>query len=56
MVLAVVLVILKMTGTEPFVYWSWVWVLAPIWIGFAVFLFLLLAILAAYLFAKVFNW
>lgn len=33
--LTIAFVVLKLTGT---IDWSWWWVLAPLWIGFAIFL------------------
>lgn len=36
--LAILFIALKLTG---YITWSWVWVLAPIWGGFAIFLVLL---------------
>ena len=32
-VLAIVFIVLKLTGV---IAWSWVWVLCPLWIGFAI--------------------
>lgn len=31
----IVLVVLKLVGVQPVAVWSWFWVLAPFWIGFA---------------------
>ena len=39
-VLGVVFIVLKLTGV---IAWSWVWVLAPFWIGAALFVALVLA-------------
>ena len=42
--LTIVFIALKLTG---FIDWSWWWVTAPLWIGFAiVFFFLLIAVVA----------
>lgn len=40
--LGVVFVVLKLTG---FIDWSWWWVTAPFWGGFAIFIIVLLALL-----------
>lgn len=37
--LTILFIGLKLTG---YIDWSWVWVLAPMWIGFAVLIFILL--------------
>lgn len=37
--LALLFIALKLLG---YIDWSWVWVLAPLWIGFAVIIFILL--------------
>jgi hypothetical protein len=37
--LALLFIGLKLTG---FIDWSWVWVLSPIWIGFALIVFVLI--------------
>lgn len=36
--LGIVFIVLKLTG---FIDWSWVWVLAPFWIGVALFFFVM---------------
>lgn len=41
--LAVLFIGLKLTG---YITWSWLWVLAPIWIPFAIVLVILLVVLA----------
>ncbi|MEA9983671.1 hypothetical protein [Subtercola sp. RTI3] len=48
-VLGIVFIVLKLTGV---IAWSWLWVLAPIWIPFGVWLIVLLVILAVYLVAR----
>lgn len=40
--LAIVFIVLKLTGV---ITWSWLWVLAPIWIPIAVVLVILLALI-----------
>ena len=35
-ILGIIFVILKMTKTMPFADWSWIWILSPFWIGFAI--------------------
>ena len=40
--LAIVFIVLKLTGV---ISWSWLWVLAPIWIPIAIVLLVLLALL-----------
>lgn len=32
----VVFVVLKLVGVAPIAGWSWLWVLSPFWIGFAI--------------------
>lgn len=44
--LAIVFIVLKLTG---YISWSWLWVLAPIWVPIAIVITILLVIL-------VFNW
>ncbi|WP_266031195.1 hypothetical protein [Brucella intermedia] len=39
--LALIFIVLKLTGV---IAWSWLWVLSPLWIGFAVFVVVFLAI------------
>lgn len=34
--LGVVFIVLKLMGITAVATWSWVWVLAPFWIGFAI--------------------
>jgi hypothetical protein len=41
--LTIAFIVLKLTG---YISWSWWWVLSPIWIGFALFLLLLIVGLA----------
>lgn len=41
--LGICFIVLKLMGI---ITWSWVWVLAPIWIPFAIFAFILLSILS----------
>lgn len=50
--LAIVFIVLKLTG---FIDWSWLWVLAPIWIPVVFYLVLLLVILAIVMVCKLFN-
>ncbi len=40
--LAIAFIVLKLTGT---IHWSWLWVLAPIWIPFAIFLVVVVVLL-----------
>lgn len=42
--LAIVFIVLKLTGV---IAWSWLWVLAPLWIGFVLFVVALLVMLWA---------
>ena len=48
--LTVLFVGLKLTEIGVVATWSWWWVLSPLWIGFAVVLFILLAVLLGTLF------
>lgn len=50
--LTVAFIVLKLTG---FIDWSWLWVLAPIWIPIALYLIFLLVILAIVMVCKLFN-
>lgn len=50
--LTVAFIVLKLTG---FINWSWLWVLAPIWIPVAFYLILFLTILIIVLIYKFFN-
>lgn len=50
--LTIAFIVLKLTG---FIDWSWLWVLAPIWIPVAFYLVLLLIILIIVLVRKLFN-
>lgn len=34
-ILTIIFVVLKVTGTGAVAHWSWLWVLSPLWIGFA---------------------
>lgn len=52
-VLAIVFIVLKLTGTEPFAHWSWWVVLSPIWIGLALVLLLFAIIFVLYIFSKI---
>ena len=38
----IVFLILKLLSIEPVSKWSWIWVLSPFWIGFALFGILIL--------------
>lgn len=44
--LALAFIVLKLTGA---ITWSWIWVLSPIWISFALFIILVLGIAVAVL-------
>jgi hypothetical protein len=46
--LAIVFIVLKLTGI---ITWSWLWVLAPIWIGIAIWI-IIIAIIAICIFKK----
>ena len=46
--LTIVFIVLKLTGV---VAWSWVWVLAPIWISWGLALAVLAVVLGAYVWA-----
>ncbi len=35
-VVGIVFVVLKLVGVAPIAGWSWLWVLSPFWIGFAI--------------------
>ena len=39
--LAILFIVLKLTGV---ITWSWLWVLAPIWISFVIVVFILISI------------
>ena len=41
-ILGVVFIVLKLTGV---IHWSWWWVLAPFWLGFAVATFFVMVVL-----------
>jgi len=43
--LTVVFIVLKLTG---YITWAWIWVLAPLWISFAVFVVVFLILLLVY--------
>lgn len=47
-ILTIVFIVLKLTGA---ITWSWIWVLAPMWIGFALLLlfFLITVIIGIFL-------
>ncbi len=47
--MGVAFVVLKLCGV---INWSWWWVTAPFWIGFSLFLLILLAIFVVYLKTK----
>ena len=48
--LTLIFITLKLTG---YIAWSWVWVLSPFWIGFAIaFTIFAIVVLIAYLFDK----
>lgn len=40
-VVGVVFIVLKLVGVAPIASWSWIWVLSPFWIAFALYLVLL---------------
>jgi len=44
--LTIAFIVLKLTG---FITWSWLWVLAPLWVGFAIGLAILAATAAIFL-------
>lgn len=50
--LAIAFIVLKLTGV---IAWSWLWVLAPIWIGFAIGLLVLVVYLIVVLLAGIFE-
>lgn len=35
-VIGIVFVVLKLLSVPPIASWSWIWVLSPFWIGFAI--------------------
>lgn len=43
--LAIVFIVLKLTGV---IAWSWLWVLSPLWIGFAIWLVVLVLFFLLY--------
>lgn len=43
--LTIVFIVMKLMGWGAVAQWSWFWVLAPLWIGFAVVVFLLVLFL-----------
>lgn len=45
-VLTIVFIVLKLTGL---ISWSWIWVLAPLWIGFIVSICILIIALIVFL-------
>lgn len=47
--LTIVLITLKLCGV---IHWPWLWVLAPIWISFAIVAVVLLVVLIVYLVTK----
>ena len=48
--LTLIFITLKLTG---YIAWSWVWVLSPLWLGFAIaFTIFAIVVLIAYLFDK----
>lgn len=51
-VVGVVFIVLKLLHVEPVNSWSWLWVLAPFWIGAAL---LLLVVLIAFIAVKVLD-
>lgn len=48
--LTVLFIGLKLTG---YITWSWLWVLAPLWIGFSIIMIILVTVL---IFAVLANW
>ena len=50
--LTVLFVGLKLTG---YITWSWWWVLSPLWIGFAIFIGIILALLVVIFLAEWFK-
>ena len=47
--LTIVFIVLKLTGV---IAWSWLWVLSPLWIGFGLFLLVMLVLLVIALIAN----
>ena len=47
--LTILFIGLKLTG---YISWSWLWVLSPLWIGFCVFIFILIIALMVFLISK----
>lgn len=45
--LALIFTTLKLVGVEPVASWRWVWVLSPLWIGLALFVFVFVVGLSA---------
>ena len=45
--LAIAFIVLKLTGV---ITWSWLWVLSPIWISFALFIVILLVVAVVLIF------
>ena len=35
-IIGIIFVTLKLLAIEPVAHWSWLWVLCPFWIGFAI--------------------
>lgn len=54
-VLTIIFVVLKVLGVAPVATWSWIWVLSPLWIGFALGMSLLILFLIIGVIVAVFN-
>lgn len=48
-VIGIVLVVLKLLAVPPVASWSWIWVLCPFWIGIALYVLVVLALIIAWL-------
>lgn len=48
-VIGVVLVVLKLLAVPPVASWSWIWVLCPFWIGLALDVLIVVALIIAWL-------
>lgn len=47
--IGVVLVVLKLLAVPPVASWSWIWVLCPFWIGLALDVLIVVALIIAWL-------
>ncbi len=48
-VIGVILVVLKLLAVPPVASWSWIWVLCPFWIGLALDVLIVVALIIAWL-------